>query len=189
MGVNHITLVVFVTSGILGLSCINWIWISLWIKITFFLIIKAQLDRPPKRLKKILCFGDEESRDRYVGWSVCQLGSTQLSKKFGGHHAWSLLYRLCTLSRVMAQYMVTNSYGQNTVRNRARILAWASTLQSFSARWWLAMTYSMGIMGIMGNESDQKISPPTLSRLKHIPVFLGGTKHRDRPYVFSVKLY
>ena len=72
----------------------------------------------------------------------------------------SILYSLCTMSRALAQYMCTHSHGQNTVRNRARILAWASALQSFAGRRWLAMTYGMGIMG---NESDQKICSP-----KHI---------------------
>ena len=92
-----------------------------------------------------------------VDLSVCRLVSTQLSKTFGWHHARSILYcayRLCTLVGALEQYMFAHSHGQNTVRNRARILEWASTLQSFAVRRWLAMTYSMGIMG---NESYKKI--------------------------------
>ena len=116
-----------------------------------------------------LCSGKEASRDRHVGsggLSVCVSVSTQLRKKFGRHCMRSILHRLFTLVGALAQYMFTHSHGQNTVRNRARLLAWASTLQSFAVRRWLAMTYSMGIIG---NESDQKISPPKLSRPNHIP--------------------
>ena len=95
-----------------------------------------------------LCSGKEASRDRHVGsggLSVCVSVSTQLRKKFGRHCMRSILHRLFTLVGALAQYMFTHSHGQNTVRNRARLLAWASTLQSFAVRWWLAMTYNMGI--------------------------------------------
>ena len=34
----------------------------------------------------------------------------------------------------LTQYMCTHSYGHNAVRSRARILAWASTLQLFAVR-------------------------------------------------------
>ena len=58
-----------------------------------------------------------------VDWSVCRSVSTQLSKKFKRCRARSVLYSLCTLVRALVQYMCTHSCGQNTVRNRARILA------------------------------------------------------------------
>ena len=95
--------------------------------------------------------------------SICRLVSTQLSKKFGWHSARVILYRLCTLLvGPLAQYMFTHSHGPNTVRNRAKILAWAFTLQVLAVRWWLAMIYTIGIMG---NESDQKNSLPKRSAL------------------------
>ena len=76
---------------------------------------------------QLLCFGNEASRGRYVGWSVRRSVSTQLSKKFKRCHARSILYSLCTLVRALVQCMCTHNCGQNTVRNRARILAWALT--------------------------------------------------------------
>ena len=109
-----------------------------------------------------LCFGNEASRDRYVGrlvclsvgLSVCRSVSTQLSKKFKRCRARSILYSLCTLVRALVQYMCTHSCGQSTVRNRARILLWALTLKSFA---------------VMGYLSEPNISSPKLSRPKHIP--------------------
>ena len=38
---------------------------------------------------QFLCFGNEASRDRYVGWMVGRLVSTQISKKFPHTHATS----------------------------------------------------------------------------------------------------
>ena len=38
-----------------------------------------------------------------IGMLVCRSVSTQLLKKFGRHCVWSILYRLCTLVRALAQ--------------------------------------------------------------------------------------
>ena len=48
------------------------------------------------------------------------------------------------------------------------VMGRALTLHSFAVKRWLAMTYSIGIMV---NDSDQKISSIKLSRTKHIPAW------------------
>ena len=65
-----------------------------------------------------------------IGMSVClSVGWFwhNFQKKVGWHRARSILYRLCTLGGALAQYIFIHSHGQNTVKNRARILAWALT--------------------------------------------------------------